>query len=45
MFKYLEKFLKAEADAKPVNKEDKLKIATTALFLEIAYADFNLDPE
>ena len=45
MLQRLEKLFKNNAQPDPSNKDETLKIATTALFLEMAYADFNIDPQ
>ena len=49
MLKYLENFFKdrLKTDEKDINElsEQKIMVATAAIFLEMAYADFEIDPQ
>jgi len=49
MLKRLEKYFKDNVqdsdNSTPQTNNDKIKIATTVLFLEMAYADFEIDPQ
>ena len=49
MLKRLEKFFKDNIqdsdNSNPASSGDRIKVATTVLFLEMAYADFEIDPQ